>query len=267
MPGEILKKKREELGYNLKEIAKTLRIRSDYLKAIEEGTFEKLPVEVYTKGYIREYAKFLKTDPEIVIKAYIEKISPPVPVIEQQPDTTAPAENAIKEEKTDKRYSATAITISAVAVAALLIALSLLFFAPEEPKTPLPEKTAPTPAALQPSSHVQEKENTEKAKTEAAANPQGEKTAKEHSLEILASDKTWILVTIDNTETKEMLLNKGESAKLSAKNGFSLKIGNAGGIKLIFDGKDMGMPGENGKVITLNLPDSNNQNLSRQQSN
>ncbi|PIV65464.1 MAG: hypothetical protein COS10_11215, partial [Nitrospirae bacterium CG01_land_8_20_14_3_00_44_22] len=46
MPGEILKKKREELGYNLKEIAHTLRIRFDYLKAIEEGTFEKLPVEV-----------------------------------------------------------------------------------------------------------------------------------------------------------------------------------------------------------------------------
>ena len=76
------------MGYNLKEIAKTLRIRSDYLKAIEEGTFEKLPVEVYTKGYIREYAKFLKTDPEIVIKAYIEKISPPV--IEKQPDPHYP---------------------------------------------------------------------------------------------------------------------------------------------------------------------------------
>ncbi|MFZ3123237.1 MAG: RodZ domain-containing protein [Thermodesulfovibrionales bacterium] len=258
MPGEILKKKREELGYNLKEIAKTLRIRSDYLKAIEEGTFEKLPVEVYTKGYIREYAKFLKTDPEIVIKAYIEKISPPA--IEKQPDPITPAENTVKEEKTDKRYSATAITLSAVAVAALLTVLSLFVFAPEGPKTPLPEKTAPTPPTLQPSSPVQEKENTEKAKTEAAANPQVEKTAKEHSLEILASDKTWILVTIDNTETKEMLLNKGESAKLSAKDGFSLKIGNAGGIKLIFDGNDMGVPGENGKVITLNLPSDKNFN-------
>ena len=95
VPGEILKKKREELGYNLKEIAKTLKIRSDYLKAIEEGTFEKLPVEVYTKGYIREYAKFLKTDPEVVIKAYIEKLSPPV--IEKQPDPITPAENTVKE--------------------------------------------------------------------------------------------------------------------------------------------------------------------------
>lgn len=257
-----LKKRREELGYDLKEIARALRIRSDFLRAIEEETFEKLPAEVYTKGYIRGYSKFLKTDPEIVIKAYIEKISPPV--IESP---IAPAENTVKEEKPDKRYSVTAIALSAVAAAALLTVLSLFVFAPEGPKMPLPEKTAPTPPTLQPSSQVQEKENTEKAKTEVAANPQEEKTAEEHSLEILASDKTWILVTIDNTETKELLLNKGESAKLSAKDGFSLKIGNAGGIKLIFDGNDMGVQGENGKVITLNLPDSNNQNLSRQQSN
>ena len=258
MPGEILKKRREELGYNLKEIAKTLRIRSDYLKAIEDETFEKLPVEVYTKGYIREYAKFLKTDPEIIIKAYIEKISPPV--IEKQPDPITPAENTVKEEKAAPRYSATAITLSAVAVAALLTVLSLFVFAPEGPKTPLSEKTAPTPPAIQPNRQTQKNENIEKGKTEVAANPQKEKIVKEHSLEILASDKTWILVTIDNTETKEMLLNKGESVRLSAKDGFSLKIGNAGGIKLIFDGKDMGVPGENGKVVTLNLPSDKNFN-------
>lgn len=231
MPEEILKKRREELGYNLKEIAKTLRIRSDYLKAIEEETFEKLPVEVYTKGYIREYAKFLKTDPEIVIKAYMEKISPPV--AEKESASATDVEDTVKEEKASPRYSAISIILFTVAVAALLTVLSLFVFAPEEPKTPLPEKTS---------------------------NPQKEKTAKEHSLEILASDTTWLLVTIDNTESKELLLNKGESVKLSAKDSFSLKIGNAGGIKLIFDGRDMGVPGENGKVITLNLPSDKNLN-------
>lgn len=259
MPGEILKKKREELGYNLKEIAKTLRIRSDYLKAIEEGTFEKLPVAVYTKGYIREYAKFLKTDPEIVIKAYLEKIAPPV--IEKQPDPTTPAENAeiiVEKEKSNKKYSAAAITLFAVAAAVLLAVLVLFVFSQEGPKTPLSGETSPILSTPRSDSQIQVKENTEKEKTDAAVNPQGEKQIKEHSLEILASDKTWILATIDNTESKELLLNKGESAKLSAKDGFSLKIGNAGGIKLIFDGKDMGVPGENGKVITLNLPSDKN---------
>ncbi len=221
MPGEILKKRREELGYNLKEIAKTLRIRPDYLKAIEEETFEKLPVEVYTKGYIREYAKFLKTDPEIVIKAYMEKISPPV--AEKEPASATDVEDTVKEEKASPRYSAISIILFTVAAATLLTVLSIFVFVSKEPKTPLPEKTA-----------------------------------KEHSLEILASDTTWLLVTIDNTESKELLLNKGESVKLSAKDSFSLKIGNAGGIKLIFDGNDMGVPGENGQVITLNLPSDKN---------
>ncbi|MDI6743756.1 MAG: helix-turn-helix domain-containing protein [Thermodesulfovibrionales bacterium] len=258
MSGKILEKRREELGYNLKEIAKTLRIRADYLKAIEEGTFEKLPLEVYAKGYIREYAKFLKTDPEAVIKAYIEKISPPV--IEKQPEPITPAENTVKEEKPYKRYSATAITLSAAAATALLAVLFLFVLLKEGPKTPLVGETSPVLPAPQSSSQTQGKENTEETKKEILANSQGDKTVKEHILEILASDKTWILAIIDNTESKELLLNKGESAKLSAKNGFSLKIGNAGGIKLIFDGNDMGAPGENGKVITLNLPSDKNFN-------
>jgi cytoskeletal protein RodZ len=265
VPGEILKKKREELGYNLKEIAHTLRIRFDYLKAIEEETFEKLPVEVYTKGYIREYAKFLKTDPEAVIKAYIEKLSPPVMEKQSEPDNppTFPFNKGgqrgiFKKEKTAPRYSKAAIIVSTAAAAGFLIVLFLFVFAPEKPKIPLPEKTPPAPSTGQPGSQMQEKENTEKTKVETAINPQKEKTAKEHSLEILASDKTWLLVTIDNAESKELFLNKGESARLSAKDGFSLKIGNAGGIKLIFDGKDMGAPGENGRVITLNLPSDKN---------
>jgi len=250
VPGEILKKRREELGYNLKEIAKTLRIRSDYLKAIEEETFEKLPVEVYTKGYIREYAKFLKTDPAVVIKAYTEKISPP-PVIEKEP---APEENTEKEkkqegkEKTTPKYFVILIASAAAAVIGFLIVSFMSVLSPKERATPVSKSAITVPPALQPNN--QEQKAIEK-----------EKTLKEHSLEILASDTTWLLVTADNTESKELLLNKGGSAKFSAKKGFTLKIGNAGGVKLIFDGKDMGAPGESGKVITLNIPSGNSPRL------
>ena len=76
MVGDILKKKREELGLDLKEISKITRIKYDNLKAIEEGDFEKLPVEVYVRGYIREYAKILNIDPENVIDLYVQQISP-----------------------------------------------------------------------------------------------------------------------------------------------------------------------------------------------
>jgi tetratricopeptide (TPR) repeat protein len=75
-----------------------------------------------------------------------------------------------------------------------------------------------------------------------------------HTLELIAKDATWIFINIDDMESKEIMLNQGENIKLSAKNGFSLKIGNAGGIKLIFDGKEMKPLGEKGQVIDLTLP-------------
>lgn len=75
-----------------------------------------------------------------------------------------------------------------------------------------------------------------------------------HTLELIADDKTWILVNIDDTQTKEILLNQGEHIKLNAKKTFYLKIGNAGGVKLIFNGKEIEPLGEKGKVVTITLP-------------
>jgi hypothetical protein len=78
-----------------------------------------------------------------------------------------------------------------------------------------------------------------------------------HVLEVFATDTTWLLVTIDGAQKKEILLKPGESATWQANQNFSLKIGNAGGIKLAFDGKNLGPPGKKGQVIRLNLPEQN----------
>ena len=237
MAGEILKKRREELGQDLKEIAHILKINSNYLKAIEDEAFEKLPVEVYAKGYIREYARFLNIDPEIIIRAYIQKTSPPV--IEKP----LPAVDVIKKKKIRIKYFSIAIVLLAIGVIYILSSS-----APEKPEMLPPEKITPKAQPVQP---VQKKEGKPEM---AAKKEKTEQAVKKHVLEILALDTTWLFVNIDNTDSKEMMLKEGESVKLSAEQGFSLKIGNAGGIKLIFDGKDIGMPGEKGQVINLNLP-------------
>lgn len=62
--GEILKKTREKQGLTLEEIAKKTRIRLDFLRAVEEGDYKKLPPLVYIKGFIRNYALVLNLDVE-----------------------------------------------------------------------------------------------------------------------------------------------------------------------------------------------------------
>ncbi|MDI6890752.1 MAG: DUF4115 domain-containing protein [Thermodesulfovibrionales bacterium] len=218
MVGEILRKRREELGLDLKEIAGITKIRHDYLKAIEDETLEKLPAEVYVKGYVREYAKILDIHPETVIDVYI-----------QQTSTAKEKEVLRKEISQRKRLKIRYLLILLIPV--ITFASIILYpFAPEKQK--MPSRPSET-----------KKEDLLEAKYDTPL-----------ILEVIAKDTTWLLVNIDGTRSKEILLRPGESVKWDAKNSFSLKIGNAGGIKLIFNGKEIGPLGEKGKVIRLNLP-------------
>ena len=49
-------------------------------------------------------------------------------------------------------------------------------------------------------------------------------------------------------------MRPGDSKKWSSQKGFDLKIGNAGGVKLVLNGKDLGAPGAKGQVLKLRLP-------------
>lgn len=75
-----------------------------------------------------------------------------------------------------------------------------------------------------------------------------------HTIELLATDTTWLSAAIDEKESKEMILKPGEKIKWTAKDRVSLVIGNAAGLKIFFDGKEVSAPGGKGKVIKVKLP-------------
>ncbi len=77
-----------------------------------------------------------------------------------------------------------------------------------------------------------------------------------HNLDIVATDAVWLQVVIDNADKREMQLQPGERVSLSARESFALKIGNAGGVKLKFDGRDFENLGQKGQVIRLHLPEA-----------
>jgi cytoskeleton protein RodZ len=245
--GEILRKRRKELGQDLHEISKTLKIRYRILKAIEDEEFEELPEEVYVKGYIREYSKILNIDPEIAVKAYIQQISPP-----QVENEEMPKNEDMYKKKLKIRY----VLIPALLILVITVIFILFHFSRE--KTEMPPSSPETKKEIPPPS-VETKPEISPTVVETFHPAPQEATGVKpwsgvHVLEIFATDTTWFSVNIDNTSTKDILLKPEESVKFQAKNGFSLKIGNAGGVKLIFDGKEIGKLGEKNQVIKLNLP-------------
>ena len=59
---KALREKRIFLGISIEEAARALNIRKKYLIALEEGDIEEVLHSVYTKGYLKLYAKYLGVD-------------------------------------------------------------------------------------------------------------------------------------------------------------------------------------------------------------
>ena len=59
---------RTRRGVSLSEISATTKIRASYLEAIENGDFGELPGGLYTKSYIRQYAKAIDLDEAAILQ-------------------------------------------------------------------------------------------------------------------------------------------------------------------------------------------------------
>lgn len=68
--GEKLQQIRAERRMSLGEVSRGTRIQSKYLQYLENGDYEKLPAQVYVKGFLRSYAGFMGVSEAPLIKAY-----------------------------------------------------------------------------------------------------------------------------------------------------------------------------------------------------
>jgi curved DNA-binding protein CbpA len=70
--GRTLKQIREKSGMDLKVVSSQTKINPRILEWIEEEAFDKLPSEVYLKGFLKAYAQCLGLVPQKVIDGYLQ---------------------------------------------------------------------------------------------------------------------------------------------------------------------------------------------------
>lgn len=76
--GDELQVRRQELGYSLHRVEVATKIRGRYLRAIEASDFANLPNDVYSRGFVRQYAVFLKLPGAELAKRYQEERGNPI---------------------------------------------------------------------------------------------------------------------------------------------------------------------------------------------
>lgn len=229
MAGEILKKRREDLGRDIREISDLLKINAAYLDAIENDAFKELPAPVYTIGYIRCYAKYLDLDAESIVNYYTKNLSLPTH------STIVPI--AFSQKKVPRIYY---IVFPGVC------ALAVFFFVAHG-------RTKPRETVKVPSGRVGVVETVPPRRSRPSAVSKSQHEG-EHRLEMAATATTWISFKFSDGRSEEMILKPGSSKEMRFSDKARLKVGNAGGIRVRLDGRDLGVPGEPGQVLTLSLP-------------
>jgi cytoskeleton protein RodZ len=174
--GDFFKQVRETKGLTVDEVASKTRIRTDFVKALEEGNFAKLPDQVFARGFVRSYARSLGLDEEDAIHRFIQSAGA---FYEKQDERERlKVRQAEEERKRQANRKAVAIAIG-IAILTLIILLSreqssLLVrrSAQTEPPSTASKRVTPTePSKLDAPVRPEPEPSTTTAKTKALEAP------------------------------------------------------------------------------------------------
>lgn len=269
--GTILRDERVRQGRELGPIADALCITKRYLDAIERNDLKSLPGTFFYRSFVKQYATILGLDEAQLVKPMetLLSVEEPAPVPEvRQVYTFKPPPVKVR----DPRAGDEIIDASnqrmlrdrriAIPAAALLVALIGGGFvyerwnqASKTVETANVPAATPAPVVPRPS---ETPARTEAAPVEAAYVPATSiHPGDEVQINVEATEKVWISITSDGKQIFSGILKPSESKSLSGREFAKVSVGNAGGLEIRWNGKQIGPIGKRGQVRTLKFTKDN----------
>jgi len=240
--GRYLRTRRLEKGVHLEVISRETKIRMDCLLLIEQEDHNRLPAEVYVKGFLRAYAKIIGADEDDVIRRYLSSL--------QVFKESARSEDDLI--RLNKNYWPRLLLSIGALLCIIAFSVYVVSFFQSRPSTPAPKSEQ----------FSQQKEVVEDIHDRTSEPPEvsspiekrPEDILEKLLLKIMALEVTWVKVIIDEENPKEYVMHPGDHLELEASSDFNLLIGNAGGVKLTLNDESLGVLGKSGQVVNVQLP-------------
>lgn len=267
--GSILKAQREHLGFTIPNVEDQIFIPERYLLAIENGSLEELPSTVQGKGMVKNYAQFLGLDPEPLMLGYADVLQKRLAKSREGiPEIKSPSPLQVSL----KRFLASP-TILWVGVVILIGSISLwagtLIFGaggstmeatatipgvsdillPTATHTATPEAPVATLSEIEvditptfPGDEIQD------GNAEVTLTP-GITGNEKVQVQLIILQRTWVRVIVDNILAYEGRLLPGSVKLFGGELSIEVLTGNAAGVEVIYNQRDLGAMGLYGEVI------------------
>jgi cytoskeletal protein RodZ len=257
--GRYLQARRRAKGVSLEELSQHTRITTTNLQYIESEDLSNLPSPVFVKGFLRAYAGEVDADCDEVLNRYEARCRSQATWIADQSPPTNEHHYLVK-------------VLAALLILALVVA-GTLYVAQYKLHSKIPEQEILTKTSEPPADQSLQSQPSEVAEVESDIAPEQTSAPKTEDnratteptqkaapvkalqkLELQAIEPTWLKVISDGAAPMEFAMQTGERLSLEAEEDFSLLIGNAGGIRIVFNGEAVPVLGKSGQVVTLQLP-------------
>jgi cytoskeletal protein RodZ len=253
---ETLRRERLRQGLDLKQLSDSTKISGRMLQAMEAGDLSKLPGGVFTRSFFKQYAAALGLDPAFV-EAEVRELSPdPAQVIiprDEKPQFT-PFETS-----EPRSNSLTGATIWVVL--ALVGCGGVYYFAKNyQPST----AAKPVQSAATKPETAASKAPVSPVPTATAPAP-AQQPLGSGALQVVlnASEKSWVSITVDGKLLFSGILQPNDRREINAAEKVKVVTGNAGGIDVSLNGRNIESLGPKGQVRTVELTRAGAQVVSR----
>jgi len=146
--GNSLREARLRQDLEFPQIEQATKIRSKYLRALEEEQFEVLPAQTYVKGFLRSYAEYLGLDGQLYVDEFNSRYVRGE-VEEEAPLAPRGGGGSWGGPQSPMATSAVLVVLGIIGVAAALVIVAWRFGAEDQPRVPLPGNALTPPPAKQ----------------------------------------------------------------------------------------------------------------------
>ncbi|MCB1018556.1 MAG: DUF4115 domain-containing protein [Acidobacteria bacterium] len=256
--GELLRSHRTRRGVALEQVAESTRITVRQLEALEQERFDELPGGVFRVSFVRQFARIVGADEDEAVRLLKAQTSTNVelPTWDSSPQKRDPFLRGGPGSRLAQMIGAFlqdhGSALASVTVGLLLIVGGLYSYQSWEvektqesakAEAPAQQPVAPAPQPAQPV----EPEASVQTASHATPPP-----AAPIELEIEITDTVWIRAIADGEQVLEGIFRAGGHLDpIQADKEVTLKVGNAGGVSLALNGRELGVVGPMGHVRSL----------------
>jgi cytoskeletal protein RodZ len=223
---------------SLEKIAEETRIGLDNLRSIEQEEIDRLPDEVFVKGFLRSFAKAVDADGNEAVRRYQDKmlLVRRIKTFDQEPYAAG--------------YHLGWRLLAVLGLLALLV-MGTLWVVDHFNSAPGKAGSGDTHDTRRLADGEQTGSSNQASEGSSARSMDAATTL---TLRVLATDDVRVKIIADHGEVVQNDLTAGDQIELQASASFNLLIGNAAGVKVTLNGKPIKIPGKRGEAVNILLP-------------